>query len=221
MEFENSESIFFHYIFKFKTGNVEEIRIEIEPETLRIIDSKQTSLPYWTDLKYHTCSNCQLLEQKNVKACPIAVNLTEIIPIFKGAVSYDEVNVRVITKERTYESDCSVQRGLSSLLGIIMVTSGCPTMEILKPMVRFHLPFATIDETIFRSATSYLLAQFYRYRAGLTPDWEMEGLLHSYEDIQDVNVGMADRMRSVSEKDANINAVVILDIFARDADVNC
>jgi hypothetical protein len=30
-----------------------------------------------------------------------------------------------------------------------------------------------------------------------------------------INVGMTDRMRSISEEDANANAMVVLDVFAK------
>ena len=97
-----------------------------------------------------------------------------------------------------------------------MVTSGCPTMKILRPMVRQHLPFATLEETVFRSVSSYLLAQYFQNKKGEIPDWKLQGLLQSYSEIQILNSGMAHRIRSISEKDAGTNAVVVLDVFAKD-----
>ena len=88
-------------------------------------------------------------------------------------------------------------------------------MSILRPMVRFHLPFATIEETIYRSVSCYLLAQYFLLKKGKEPDWELEKLAQAYEDIQMINVGMTDRLRSISEEDANANAVVVLDVFAK------
>ena len=37
----------------------------------------------------------------------------------------------------------------------------------------------------------------------------------AYADIQILNVGITDRLRSISEEDANANAVVVLDVFAK------
>ena len=74
----------------------------------------------------------------------------DIIHSFKDSISYEEVEVFITTKARTYMKRTTLQKGLSSLLGIYMVTSGCPTMEKLKPMVRYHLPFATEEETKYR-----------------------------------------------------------------------
>ena len=60
-----------------------------------------------------------------------------------------------------------VQMGVSSLLGVIMTTSGCPIMAQLKPMVRFHLPFASLEETIFRMVSMHLVAQYLRHQDGV------------------------------------------------------
>lgn len=62
-----------------------------------------------------------------------------------------------MTEERTYSKDTLLQQGLASLLGIVMTTSGCPVLEPLKPMVRFHLPFATLTETVYRMVSMCLV----------------------------------------------------------------
>ena len=89
-------------------------------------------------------------------------------------------------------------------------------MSKLKPMVRFHLPFASVQETINRSVSSYLLGQYFNYKEGKEADWDLAGLKQSYKEIQTVNYGMAGRLRSISAKDANVNALIILDIFAKE-----
>ncbi len=218
MDFDNNKNgkLFYHYFFELDNGSKEDVRIELDARTLNYIGPENPEPAAWTRLENHPCTNCPLVENSAETHCPIALSLEPIIPKFNNNVSYDPVTVRVETKERTYQSDCTMQRGLSSMLGILMVTNGCPTMEILKPMVRFHLPFASIDETVYRSASSYLLGQFFRQKAGLSTDLGMSGLMTAYEDIQLVNMGMGNRIRSISETDANTNAVVILDIFAKE-----
>jgi len=114
-------------------------------------------------LRYHQCANCPLDEGAHPH-CPIAANISRIVEKFNDLISHDRVNVVVVTDERTYAKDTTVQMGLSPLLGIIMTTSGCPVMEQLKPMVRFHLPFASLEETIFRMVSMYLVAQYLRSR---------------------------------------------------------
>ena len=53
-----------------------------------------------------------------------------------------------------------------SLIGIYMVTSGCPIMDKLRPMARFHLPFASTEETIYRAISTYLLGQYFLEQKG-------------------------------------------------------
>jgi hypothetical protein len=99
------------------------------------------------------------------------------------------------------------------LIGVIMVTSGCPVMDKLRPMARFHLPFATAIETFYRAISMYLTAQFFVSRNGRKPDWGLKVLVDIYKEISTVNKGMSRRLSSASNKDANINALVILHAF--------
>jgi hypothetical protein len=97
-----------------------------------------------------------------------------------------------------------------------MATSGCPNMALLKPMARFHLPFATKEETVFRAASSYLLGQYFLRQRGMPCDLDFEGLAEAYLRIHKVNMGMAKRLRTISQGDANVNAIVLLDLFAHE-----
>ena len=118
------------------------------------------------------------------------------------------------TEDRIYAKNTTIQQGLSPLIGIIMTTSGCPTLEHLKPMVRFHLPFASLDETVFRMVSMYLMVQYYRNQEGLKAEWRLDGLTRVYAEVGIVNRDFANRLRDAARKDANINALVNLDCFA-------
>jgi hypothetical protein len=95
-----------------------------------------------------------------------------------------------------------------------MVTSGCPVLEKLSPMVRFHMPFATLEETRYRALSMYLTAQYIVYKNGGNPDWEMNKLLEIYEGIRGANKSFSQRLKTVIKNDANANALVKLDCFA-------
>jgi len=120
----------------------------------------------------------------------------------------------VETQERKYLKKVPLQTGLSSLLGIYMVTTGCPILEKLKPMVRYHLPFASMEETTYRSVTMYLLAQFFLYRRGNKPDWNLDNLGEIYNDIQIVNKNVCDKLQEIISRDAAANALLKLDYSA-------
>ena len=104
--------------------------------------------------------------------------------------------------------------GVSSLIGLLIATSGCPFTDFLKPMVRFHLPFATEEETLWRATSTYLLAKYYLKKKGYDPEIELKGLSEIYENIGLVNVAIIKRLQAATEKDSTLNALVVLDVFA-------
>jgi hypothetical protein len=208
---ENSIKIV--YIFRFENDLIKEFTVNLDSQTLDIISEESPELPEWTRLNYSKCVNCPLDEDSN-KYCPVARNLTGINEEFKDYFSYENVDVSVATNERKYVKATSLQEGLSSLIGIIMVTSGCPVLEYLKPMARFHLPFATFLETIFRTSSTYFTAQYFLRQRGKPFDVSLEGLKKIYNEIGQVNRDFSQRLADASNKDASINALVNLDCFA-------
>ena len=203
----------YKYTFKFKDGKEKEFIANLDSNTLDLITAQKNFYPKWTELNFYKCSNCALIETQS-KYCPIAINLVDIIYFFQNFISYEEVDIIIKTKARTYFKHTSLQNGLSSLIGIYMVTSGCPILEKLRPMVRFHLPFATIQETRYRVIAMYLLGQHFLYKHGKTPDWDFKNLVKIYDDIRIVNRYFCKRLSHVEMEDANRNAVIELDCFA-------
>ena len=201
------------YTFRFDNGSIKEFTIYLDRQTLAFKSERNPKPPVWADLNYRKCANC-LLDEGSNKYCPIALNLVNITEEFKDCFSYENVGVTVTTEDRTYSKYTSLQEGLSSLIGIVMVTSGCPVMEFLKPVVRFHLPFATLEETIFRMASMYLMAQYFLRQKGKPYDFKLEGLEKIYSEVGQVNRDFSQRLADAASKDANINALVNLDCFA-------
>lgn len=205
--------ITYRYIFKFKKETEKEFIVQLDSETLDLVVSKRESYPAWAKLKYFRCSNCPLDEKTN-KFCPLALNIRELIDFFKDFISYEEVDVTVVSEARNYFKHTKIQEAVSSILGIYMVTSGCPVMDKLRPMVYVHLPFAKSGETVYRVFGMYLTAQYFLYKRGKKPDWDLKNLSHIYEEVRKVNKSFSERIASVIEKDATANALVILDCFA-------
>jgi hypothetical protein len=186
----------------------------LDPETLNLIHTPKSPSPEWTKLNYFKCPNCTLDETRHL-LCPIAASLVELIEFFRDMVSYREINMQVQCDERGYFKRTTLQQGISSLIGIYMVTSGCHVMEKLKPMVRYHLPFASMWETEYRMLSMYLLAQYFLYKRGKQPDWDLKHLVDIYTNIQMVNKSMSERMRNIKVQDATLNALIKLDMFAK------
>ncbi|HEY2388918.1 MAG TPA: hypothetical protein VGK30_18330 [Candidatus Binatia bacterium] len=198
----------FAYTFRLPDGTERRFDVSLDAESLMAVPAPDAPKPAWTKLSYCQCVNCPLGSE--VEHCPVAVNLAGVVETFKDAVSFEHTVVTVETSERVYEKTTTLQKGLSSIIGIYMVTSNCPVMDRLRPMVRFHLPFASVDETIYRAVAMYLVAQYFRMRKGRTPDWKLEHLADVYADVAQVNAGMMERLRHASTEDANVNALTIL-----------
>jgi hypothetical protein len=121
----------------------------------------------------------------------------------------------VHTKERTYFKETDLQTGIQSIFGLIMATSGCPHMDFLKLMARYHLPFSSLDETMVRALSFYLLKQAAKETIGKSGDFKLKELTAKYEMVNKVNQGIILRLRSLGGGDADRNALVILDTFAQ------
>jgi len=209
----SSETLNFFYIFRLADGGIKKFDIFLDAKTLNYIPQNKQTPPEWAKLSYYKCNNCRLDETKH-EFCPIASNIGDVVTAFKDSSSYENVFVRVITTARDMSKNTTIQEGLSSLLGIYMVTSGCPVMEKLKPLVRYHLPFATLEESVYRIVSMYLLIQYVLKKKGKTPDWELKKLTDIYENIRLVNAGMSERLKNAATKDASITAVANLDYLA-------
>ncbi len=203
------------YCFTFEDHTRKVFTIKLHAESLNVMPPGNLEKPEWARLGNCRCQHCQL-DEDAVQYCPIAVNISDVVDYFKAYTSYDKVEVLVITEDRLYGKKTTVQKALGSLLGVYMAASGCPSMERLKPMVRFHLPFATVEETVFRSASTYLLGQYFLKKQGKPADLDLIELANFYKGIQMVNYGTAERLRGVVGKDAVNNAVICLDMFAKE-----
>ncbi|MCH6545787.1 MAG: hypothetical protein IH796_07270 [Deltaproteobacteria bacterium] len=159
------DTISIQYKFTFSDKSVREFNVRLDGETLSLIRRERSSVPDWTRLSYRKCPNCPLSDKLHPN-CPIALNLVEVVEFFKNSISYEEVDVEIITEARNYLKHSDLQTAISSLIGIFMVTSGCPVMDKLRPMVKTHLPFATPEETIYRILSMYLLAQYFVCKDG-------------------------------------------------------
>ncbi|MEX2189654.1 MAG: hypothetical protein WEB33_03025 [Bacteroidota bacterium] len=208
MEDKKTEKVRLVYRFDFEDGPQKDFVVDLESDSLSLILEGDHPKPEWTRLKYHQCENCPLPD--SVEYCPVALNLSSLVESFQDSISFEKTKVTVETKERVFVKDTTLQKGLSALIGIYMVSSNCPVMDWLRPMVRFHLPFATSKETVYRAVSMYLTAQFFIMRKGGSPDWEMKNLAEIYKAISAVNRGISKRISNASNKDANVNAVVIL-----------
>jgi len=201
------------YCFNLEDEKKESFKLRLDAGSLELIDDNDMPSPEWTALEYHQCPNCPY-KKEELPDCLVAKNLANIIGRFGDICSYDKIDLEVITEERRIIQNTTAQRAISSLLGLVFATSGCSHTEYMKPMARFHLPLASQEETTFRAAGMFLLAQYFRKTADMSGELNMDGLKKIYQELHVVNVAISNRMRSALSAEASINALVILDTRA-------
>lgn len=213
MSSEANKSIRFQYRFQLANDKALSFDIKLNPITLKMRSNIKGELPAWTRLNFNQCPHCPLNESEH-SHCPLAVSLIEPIESMSDLKSYDKAKITVTTPERITGSRTTVQEGLSAMMGLIMPTSGCPHTGFFRPMARFHLPFATESETLYRVSTMYLMAQLLRREKGLEADFDLQGISPIYDNLRTLNKAMVTRLSAAHDLDSAINAVVLLDQFA-------
>ncbi|HIE00135.1 MAG TPA: hypothetical protein EYP59_07565, partial [Thiotrichaceae bacterium] len=143
----NESDMFIEYLFTMDDGKVLNYKINFSRPWTDIL--VQSDYPVWTELDFKQCGNCPL-NPEEYSHCPVAIDAKEIFLGFKEILSSSVANVRVITPEREYFKRCDAQTGLRALIGFVMATSQCPILSKMRGMAHYHLPFASIDEIVFR-----------------------------------------------------------------------
>lgn len=205
------------YQFRFPDQSKRDFQFVLDKDNMALKSSVSDTpdLPQWTQLDFHKCSNCTL-KSAETPYCPVAKEYHVILDSFKKSFSFEKVQVMVKVQERLYFKETSLQSGISSMIGIVNVTCGCPVLSQLRPMVRFHLPFASPEETTFRSAAVFLLRKYLDHKNDSTfPQINWQELADILGEVGKVNLGLAARIRDMSSGDANINSLLILDGFAK------
>jgi hypothetical protein len=201
------------YEFSYAGGASWRYRLEFDDQNQLIPAAEAAPARAWTHLGFQQCSHCPLREAE-CPQCPVARNLDHIIEDTKEIVSHTRAAVRVVTPERTYTKDCPTQDGLRSIFGLIMATSGCPHLDWLRPLARFHLPFADHEETLFRVLALQLVESFLINRDASLAEG-MAVLNERYAEVEKLNQEFIRRIRNYCHADADKNALAALDLFAQ------
>lgn len=199
------------YHLGFEDGSTEMFEVDLDREWHSNED--HGFLPEWTRLEVHQCPGCPLNKSEHTY-CPTAVDVSKIVVRFSDVISHRRTIVKVETPNRTYFKEADVQTGLRSLIGLVMATSGCPILSRLKSQAYYHLPFATIEESIMRTVSAYLLKQYFLAQDGHQPDWDLRELNGFYQMLQEVNLSLKKRIDAASLEDANMNAVSSLGMLS-------
>ena len=208
------DPILIQYRFNLPDRSQESFTFQLVPGDIDLVRRSVEDLPPWTRLDFHRCPRCPL-EAATHPTCPLAASLVDIVARFDRFVSYEQLELEVRIGSKKISQTASVQKAISSMMGLVIAICGCPVTAFFKPMAFFHLPLANEEETVYRAASTYLLAQYFQARHGSSFDLNLEGLTKIYRDIHEVNVAVARRLRAASKKDSSVNAIILLDLFAK------
>jgi hypothetical protein len=102
------------YLFTFSDGSKKSFDLRLDPTDLRLVMKRPENLPLWAMLSYEKCEICPLDSQQHTY-CPIAANLAVVVEEFRNFLSHERVNVTVLSEDRAYGKDTTVQGGLSPM----------------------------------------------------------------------------------------------------------
>jgi len=203
------ETLRIRYGFDLPDGSKKHVDLCFDPVNFRLTNEVPAEPPFWTELKFSQCANCPLSSSEHAH-CPSALHMAPAVELLKELVSFDTVGVTVTQAERTVHAETSAQQALSSVLGLIMATSGCPWTDRLRPMARFHLAFASEAETVYRSVCMFLLA---RQLVGAGESAGFTELKDLYDNLHIVNRDMSRRLGAATRTDPARNAMALLDSY--------
>ncbi len=109
------DSMIITYCFNFDDGKDKTYSLQLDRDTLDFSNSEVSDAPEWTKLSEY---------------CPVALNLNSLTENFNTKVSHESIYVEVTTEDRTYKKRTTIEEALSSVMGIIMVTSVVPYWTI-------------------------------------------------------------------------------------------
>lgn len=200
------------YIIESEDGSREVFNLDIELPAVALRQPDPSSLPDWTRLDYYKCQHCPLTKESHPH-CPVAALLVDYSKRVGRMVSYAQVDLTIEQGSTTTTAKVPAQEALRSVLGLVMATSGCPHMSFFRPLARYHVPLADMELTILRAMSFYLVGQYFGGKE--KPDWDtsFDGLIDIYKNAQDVNKGMAERLRN-AQVFTELNWLAALDTFA-------
>jgi hypothetical protein len=199
------------YDYELPDGTIWSFQVDLNrrtPPAAPISECDSAAPPPWTQLAFHRCDNCPMAVSQPF--CPPAVDAAPILEKFSHLPSTVRLKVTMRNASRVCLKETDAQQGLQALLALVMATSACPILGRLRSQALFHLPFASIDETLYRTVGDYLIKQFFVMKDGGQPDFALAGLEALYRDLATLNSCFFARIQAACAKDANLNAVVML-----------
>ena len=166
----------------------------------------------WAELDFHKCDHCPLSSDEH-QYCPASVSIADIIEYFNDHPGHTHARCIVHTQGKTIVADKSIQEALTALIGLRLASSKCPILSHMKPMARFHDPFLSPYQLVYRATSMFLLGQYIRHREGESAEWSGDGLKTLYDKVGRVNMKLSERIRSAGEVESTPCSMMIFSVL--------
>ena len=113
------------YRFDLPDGSQKSLEFTFDATDFRLANAPPEAPPFWAELEFNQCANCPLSAAEHPH-CPAALQMASAIEPLKALVSFDTLGVTVTQAERVIYAQTTAQQAMSSVLGLIMATAGCP-----------------------------------------------------------------------------------------------
>ncbi len=187
-----------NYRLTFADGAERQFELHLRADSLVPVGWVPSKPPQWAALQNHQCKNCPLSSDKS-PYCPAALNLAKLAEQSRDLDMLDSVTLKVLMSGRVVALSTTVQKAIGSFIGLLLATSDCPHAAFFRPLARFHMPLASEAETMYRAASSYLLAQTFRQESGQEARFDLEGVVEIYQNLEIVNTALVSRLKASGE----------------------
>ncbi len=197
------------YRLQVEHQSIGHLNLSLDPHSAFLLGNIEQK-PRWTLLDFHRCSNCPLDSEST--HCPAALNLSLLTQAFPRLSSYSKIDVIAQVDDREFRTSTNAERALYSLLQVLLASSQCPHLHILRPLARFHRPFTSLKEMTFFLFSSSILREL-RTSKTLSRDELFRWIEAQLDEIQIINKALSLRLQKASQVDATLNALVLFDLF--------
>jgi hypothetical protein len=196
-----------NYRIERKTGEVLDFDLRLDEHGL--LEDLPDTGPEWTRIDGNRCLGCKSL----CKYCRASIAIVPVVEACLTIDSLEVVHTRVTMGQRITEVRGPISQPIASLMGLCMAASGCSTTAPFRAMAVYHLPFATLEETVIRAAGFALLGHW--AHGTLADENPFARLTEAWSELEEMNMRIGRRLQSCCETDATLNGLINLDMFAK------
>lgn len=166
----------------------------------------EASIPDWTRLTCHQCTNCPL-QYDDAEHCPPARDMIDLVGHFSSSHSYDRCNLHVWTNSMMHTIRTDLQRALAYLYPAVLAASSCPYAPLLSPLTKFGKPFPDMVDMFYYALSFRLIGNFLQDDKHFRAEAVAQDSSDAFA-LAQVLHGLLLRIKQSALSDANVNALV-------------